>query len=67
MPNMKQIISSHNKTILTKDNNTKSRTNNCNCCVKEACPVDQKCQIPSLIYQAMVTRRDNNKDEHILD
>ena len=37
MPIVKQIISSHNKTILTKDNNTESRTNNCNCCAKEAC------------------------------
>ena len=44
MPNMKQIISNHNKTILNKDNNTESKTNNCNCCIKEACPVNQKCQ-----------------------
>ena len=39
MPNMKQIISNHNKTILNKDNNTESKTNNCNCRIKEACPV----------------------------
>ena len=43
MPNMKQIISNHNKTILNKDNNTESKTNNCNCRIKEACPVNQKC------------------------
>ena len=61
--NMKQIISNHNKTTLTKDNNTGSRTNNCNCRVKEACPVDQKCQTSSIIYQATVTRHDNNKDK----
>ena len=63
IPNMKQIISNHNKTILTKDNNTESRTNNCNCRVKEACPVDQKCQTSNLFYHAMVTRHDNNNDE----
>ena len=31
-------------------------------CVKEACPVDQKYQTSSLIYQATVTRHDSNKD-----
>ena len=63
MPNMKQIISNHNKTILNKDNNTESKTSNCNCRIKEACPVNQKCQTSSLIYQAKVTRHDNNKEE----
>ena len=63
MTNMKQIISNHNKTILNKDNNTESKTNNCNCRIKEACPVNQKCQTSSLIYQATVTRHDNNKEE----
>ena len=63
MPNMKQIISNHNKTILNKDNNTESKTNNCNCRIKEACPVNQKCQTSSLIYQATVTKHDNKKEE----
>ena len=63
MPNMKQIISNHNKTILNKDNNTECKTNNCNCRIKEACPVNQKCQTSSLIYQATVTRHHNNKEE----
>ena len=63
MPNVKQIISNHNKTILTKESSTEDTTNNCNCRVKEKCPVDNKCQTSSLIYQATVTRHDNNKDE----
>ena len=62
MPNMKQIISNHNKTILNKDNNIERKTNNCNCRIKEACPVNQKCQTSSLIYQATVTRHDNNSN-----
>ena len=33
------------------------------CRIKEACPVNQKCQTSSLIYQATVTRHDNNKEE----
>ena len=63
MPNVKQIIPNHNKTILTKESNTENTTNNCNCHVKETCLVDKKCQTSSLIYQATVTRHDNNKDE----
>ena len=31
--------------------------------IKEACPVNQKCQTSSLIYQATVTRHDNNKEQ----
>ena len=63
MQNVKQIISNHNKAILTKDSSTEDTTNNCNCRIKEKCPVDNKCQTSSLIYQATVTRHDNNKDE----
>ena len=35
MPNVKQIISNHNKTMLTKESSTENTTNNCNCRVKE--------------------------------
>ena len=48
--------------IFSKTNNTENTTNNCNCRAKEKCPVDKKCQTSSLIYQATVTRHDNNKD-----
>ena len=34
MPNMKQIILNHNKTILNKDNSAESKTNSCNCRIK---------------------------------
>ena len=49
--------------IAHRTQNTESKTNNCNCRIKEACPVNQKCQTSSLIYQATVTRHDNNKEE----
>ena len=62
MPEVKQIISNHNKTILIKESNTESTTNNCSCRVKETCPVDKKCQTSSLIYQATVIH-DSNKGE----
>ena len=35
MPNVKQIISNHDKTILMKESNKESTTNNCNYRTKE--------------------------------
>ena len=67
MPNVKQIISNHNKAILTKDSSREDTTNNCNCRVKEKCPVDNKCQTSSLIYQATVTRHATTRTRHTLD
>ena len=46
MPNVKQIISNHNKTILTKDSSTEDTTNNCNYRVKEKMPSKQ--QMPNI-------------------
>ena len=53
---MKSIISSHNKQILTP----KNKQVGCNCRVKNSCPLDNKCLISQLIYQADVT---NNLDD----
>ena len=38
------------QTILNTDSNTEGRTDGCNCRIKEACPVNHKCQTSSLIY-----------------
>ena len=56
-------IKSQQNNIEQRQQHTQSKTNNCNCCIKEACLVNQKCQTSSLIYQATVTRHDNNKEE----
>ena len=40
--NINQIISNHNIAILTPKSKTEKYSNNCNCRVKEACPVDEK-------------------------
>ena len=60
MPN---IISNHNKAIMTKGNKTECATNNCNCHIKETCLVDYKCQTSGVIYHATVTRQNSNKYE----
>ena len=38
-------------------------TKTCNCQKNKTCPLDGQCQTKSIIYQATVTRHDNNKEE----
>ena len=64
MPNIKQIMASHNKPILDKNNTpntTQKKTWNCR--TNKTCSLDGQCQTKSIIYQATVTRHDNNKEE----
>ena len=70
MTNTKQIIDNHNKRILTAsiqaDNTAAAAIINnktCNRRQKNACPLDGNCLQPSVIYQATVTRKDNNTTE----
>ena len=73
MNNTKQIIDNHNKRILTApiqidDTATAAAAaidNNktCNCRQKNTCPLDGNCLQSSVIYQATVTRKDNNTTE----
>ena len=49
---------------MAKANNTDITTNNCNCHVKDICPIDQTCQTSSLVYKASVTRHDNKNESY---
>lgn len=68
MDNTKQIIDNHNKRILANSspqaNNTAAAPTQdkktCNCRQKNTCPLDGNCLQASVIYQATVTRKDNN-------
>lgn len=60
-PNMEQIVSSHNKKIINETPTSLERK--CNCRNKPACPLNGNCLQKSVIYQATVTRNDNNKQE----
>ena len=53
MPNMKSIISSHNKHVLS--NSTTQQPDTCNCRKKPDCPLEGKCLQTNVIYQATVT------------
>ena len=71
MNNTKQIIDNHNKRILnsskhindTADNTNTKDSKTCNCRQKNTCPLNGNCLQSSLIYQAAVTRKDNNTTE----
>ena len=71
MNNTKQFIDNHNKRILhssyssyTKDNKDGTSTNKtCNCQQKNNCPLNGNCLQSSVVYQATVTRNDNNTSE----
>jgi hypothetical protein len=63
MPNVRQHIDAHNKKTLkqTQPDNTTNRT--CNCRNQTNCPMNGNCLTTNLIYQATVTRLDNNTSE----
>ena len=59
MPNIASIISSHNKTILTKHTNAEPTVcDTCKCRQKMSCPLDGKCLAEGVVYQATVKRED---------
>ena len=69
MNNSKQIINNHNKFIFNPSKHTNATTDNrvdkksCNCRQKVTCPLNGNCLQSSVIYQATVTRNDNNTSE----
>ena len=58
MPNLKQKINGHNKSILQKTT-TRPGLRTCNCRIPADCPVAGNCLTSSVVYQATVTTDDN--------
>ena len=52
MPNVEQIIKTHNVKVLNEE---KTETRECNCRRKNECPLDGKCLISCIVYKAEVT------------
>ena len=57
IPNMKSIIESHNKTVLSIFTSTPAteHVKECNCRKKEQCPLEGQCLANNIVYQATVT------------
>ena len=59
MPNMDNIIKTHNSRII---NSTKPiEPINCNCRNKENCPLPNRCTIKNVIYKAIVTTSNSKR------
>ena len=63
MPNMGQAVNKHNKKV-SNQKLPQSEPPGCNCQGgPDTCPVDEKCQMQGVVYQATVSREDNNTTE----
>ena len=66
MPNMKTIITNHNKKIMnceTTNTNEVNKTNNekkCNCRNKNNCPLKEECLTEAIVYKATVNTTQNS-------
>ena len=56
MDNVTNIISSHNKKI---NSGNESNGKTCNCRNKSNCPLDNKCLINKIVYQAEIDTNNN--------
>ena len=65
MPNVHNIITAHNRTVLNykQPKATKNPDRKCNCRQEESCLLPGKCLTESVVYQATVTREDNQRKE----
>ena len=63
MPNVKSIISNHNRRVL-KSNTTSFDQKTCNCRVKNECPLLGKCLSKSLVYIAEITTTDTHESKN---
>ena len=61
MPNMKNLIDAHNKGIISNANTEVEKQ--CNCRIKEHCPLTGHCRQNSIVYQAIVTEKTSAKTE----
>ena len=59
MPNMANLISQNNKTVLKRKANSSNTTPPCNCRVKASCPLKGKCREKCIIYKATLTSDDS--------
>ena len=55
MRNMRSYIQSHNKKVVSNNNSKATKSEDCNCRNRKECPLNGKCQIANVVYEATVT------------
>ena len=58
MPNMKIMVNTHNKKIIDPQKDNIVRT--CNFMRKHQCPLNEKCLASNTLYQASITKKEEN-------
>ena len=58
-----QIITSHNKTVLSNEKSEAEQTRPCTCRNKTSCPHQGKCLQKGVIYQAIIMQRNTEKQD----
>lgn len=64
MPNVKSIISRHNKRILS-NNTVRTTSEKCNCRKPDECPLKKNCLDSNIVYKAEVTCDDGEMKKYI--
>ena len=59
MPNMKAIITGHNKKVVEKESSQQSKP--CNCKNKDICPLKGSCRQQSVIYQSDISHKNTTE------
>lgn len=64
LPNVKQIITTHNKNVIEKLNSKpETASTNCNCRKKDECPIRGTCTTENVVYQATVVEEGGTHTE----
>ena len=61
--NVKAMITGNNKKVLSEEN--KKEKNECNCQKSRICPVNNKCQLENVVYEAEITSKDGTKKIYV--
>ena len=64
MPNMKKVISCHNRIVTDANRVQPTNPSMCNCQQKQECPLPSRCLTDKVVYQATVTDENQNRETY---
>ena len=68
--NIFQIINNHNKEVIKEfqdraNNNNNNKENQCNCKIRNNCPMNGSCNLNNVVYQGIIDPKENIKDKNL--